>query len=80
MRIVRLWVFEKYLERLKYPECKPSETNRPIITRIVGEYQYWRIDGDWRERVTKLEAERWSKIGGEPIELLRDIPQQVVEV
>lgn len=74
MRIVRVWKFEKYLEQLKYPDCRPSETNRPIITRVVGYFEYWRIDSDWAEQVDRRKAEQWMKLNNTTLDTIRDLP------
>ena len=72
--IYRIWVYKEGYEGLKYPECKPSSTNKTVQRNTVGYFKYFVIEGEQATPSCRREADKWFQETGHTIETLRGYP------
>lgn len=71
--VIRIWLFKTDMG-LKYPEARPSQTNKQIVKEVRGEFKYYSVDGNNIVESTRAEADQFEKNSGRKVKLYRGYP------
>lgn len=74
MKIIRVWLYSTR-EGIKYPDAKPSATNKLETKSVDGEFRYYRIEDEKTVFLsTRREADDWASESGKAVETLMGFP------
>jgi len=74
MNIVRIWIYSVTHEGLKYPDAKPSDTNKLVTKNVRGDFEYYDVENEAPRKVTRAEADEWELETGNKVDTLRGYP------